>query len=127
MKKFRKSKTRDKILAVLVSTTKHPTADWIYQKVKQDVPTLSLGTVYRNLNILQEMGLVKKIEHGSTFDRFDANTSPHFHFVCEKCGDIIDFNLDINLPELVEEKLNSTVNRQKVEFFGICEKCCNPE
>jgi Fe2+ or Zn2+ uptake regulation protein len=109
----------------LRSTGRHPTADWVYERLKGEFPNLSLGTVYRNLNILMEQGLIRKIDFGSTFDRFDANTGPHYHFVCERCGSIID----LELP--VDEALNNRVNRvtpytarrHRIEFFGICDRC----
>ncbi len=123
--KFKRSKQRDRILELLQSTGQHPTADWIFAQLKDEFPNLSMGTVYRNLNILREQGLVKKIDFGSTFDRFDANTGAHYHFICERCGAIIDLELPI------DEELNKRVNkstpfrasRHRVEFYGICDKC----
>src|SRR6056297_941756 len=113
--KFRKSKQREKILEVLKNTNCHPTADWVYDQVKKEFPNLSLGTVYRNLKILRQQGKIKKIEHGSTYDRFDVVTNEHYHFICEKCGQIIDFKLEINkeMIDKIEEQLNCTTTRQK--------------
>ena len=91
-KVFRQSKQRNRILELLRSTDRHPTADWLYQQLKNEFPYLSLGTVYRNLGTLIEQGLVKKIHFGSTFDRFEAKTQPHYHLICESCGNIIDVN-----------------------------------
>ena len=79
--------------------------------------------------ILIEQGLVRKIRFGSTFDRFDANVEPHYHFVCERCGSITD----LELP--VDDQLNNRVNtstkfrarRHRIEFFGICDRCGNTE
>ena len=84
-----------------------------------------MGTVYRNLQILMEQGLVKKIDFGSTFDRFDANTGPHYHFICEKCGAIIDLELPIDdsLNKRVDSATNFSVKRHRIEFFGLCDRC----
>jgi len=84
-----------------------------------------MGTVYRNLTILAEQGLVKKIEFGSTFDRFDANVGPHYHFICDRCGSIIDLELPIDeeLNERVVKTTPFTALRHKIEFYGICDSC----
>jgi len=68
------------MLDLLKNTIIHPTADWIFEQLKNEFPDLSMGTVYRNLNILIDLGFAKKIEYGSTFDRFEANITPHYHF-----------------------------------------------
>ena len=125
MKKIRKSKKRDRVLDLLKNTTIHPTADWIYKQLKKEFPDLSMGTVYRNLNIMIEEGLVKKIDSGSTFDRFEANITPHYHFICEKCVKIIDLKMPID--DSLNEKVNKTnqykAHFHKIEFFGQCEEC----
>jgi len=114
---------------MLRNTGIHPTADWIYERLKEEFPNLSMGTVYRNLHILQEQGLINKIDFGSTFDRFDANIGPHHHFICDRCGSIIDLTLPI------DETLNDRVNRStefmaqshRIEFYGICDRCRSKE
>lgn len=125
MKKYKYSKQRERILDLLQNTGMHPTATWIYDQLKKEFPDLSLGTVYRNLNILIEQGLVKKIDFGSTFDRFDANTSEHYHFICERCGAIYDLKMPVisSLNKKVEEEGNFEVHHHRIEFYGICEKC----
>ena len=124
-KTFRQSRQRTRMLELLRSTGIHPTADWLYDKLKKEFPRLSLGTVYRNLSILCEQGLVKKIHFGSTFDRFEANTKPHYHLICESCGRIRDFEmpLDEDLHLKVKQLTNFTIHHHKLEFFGICEVC----
>lgn len=121
----RQSKHRDRILELLRSTNSHPTADWIYEKLKKEYPQLSLGTVYRNLTILLEMGLAKKIYFGSTYDRFEANTEPHYHLICESCGKILDFKMPIynDLNSQANQLTGFTVHHHKLEFFGVCEDC----
>ena len=84
-----------------------------------------MGTVYRNLNILMDQGLVKKIDFGSTFDRFDANIGPHYHFICERCGSIIDLELpvDESLNQRVTQATPYDAHRHRIEFFGVCDRC----
>lgn len=91
--KYRRSKQRERILELLRGTESHPTANWLYGKLREEFPDLSMGTVYRNLGILLEQGLIKRIDFGSTFDRFDANIAPHYHFICEECGTIVDLSM----------------------------------
>jgi len=124
-KTYRHSRQRDKILDLLRSTGKHPTASWVYDRLKKEFPDLSLGTVYRNLNILTEQGLIRKIDFGSTYDRYDANISRHYHFICERCGSISDLDLPVKevLNEEVDKAANVKTMRHRIEFFGICENC----
>jgi len=123
--KYKRSRQRERILELLQSTGCHPTADWIYERLKSEFPTLSMGTVYRNLNILMDQGLIKKIDFGSTFDRFDANIGPHYHFICERCGSIIDLELPVeqSLNERVNRMTPYSVHRHRIEFFGVCDRC----
>lgn len=125
MKKYKFSKQRKRILEVLQSTGTHPTAAWIYDELRSEFPDLSMGTVYRNLNILIDQGIIKKIDFGSTFDRFDANTSEHYHFICEKCGAIYDLEMPIiyKLNDDVKDETNFEVHSHRIEFYGICDKC----
>jgi Fur family transcriptional regulator, peroxide stress response regulator len=125
MKSIRHSKQRDRILEILKSTKTHPTATLIYNELKDEFPVLSFGTVYRNLNILIEQGLVKKIDFGSTFDRFEARVDPHYHFVCENCNAVIDLDVSIDntLNDRVADKTGLIPTRHRIEFFGICNNC----
>ena len=124
---YKRSKQRERILELLRSTGSHPTADWIYQQMKREFADLSMGTVYRNLNILIEQGLIKKIDFGSTFDRFDANIGPHYHFVCERCGSISDLALpiDAGLNERVNQNTPFRASRHRIEFYGVCDRCAS--
>lgn len=123
--KYRKSRQRDRILEMLHATKKHPTADTIYLQMKSEYPDLSLGNVYRNLNILVEQGLVQRLDFGSTFNRFDGNCETHSHFICEKCHGVSD--VEIHESPDPSSLLCSTggkiVTRYKLDFFGICENC----
>jgi Fur family peroxide stress response transcriptional regulator len=126
---YRRSRQRERILALLRSTGIHPTANWIYAKMRKEFPDLSMGTVYRNIGILIQQGLVNRIDFGSTFDRFDANTSPHYHFICESCGAIADLGIpmDDSLNRRVGKSTDFEVHRHEIEFYGLCAKCRGKE
>lgn len=128
-KKYRNSKQRSKILELLRSTKSHPTAIWVYENLRKDFPTLSLGNVYRNLNILVELGAVQELKFGSTFDRYDGNVQPHYHFICERCSEIQDLDMEHNqlLNDQVEELIHCRVNHHRLEFYGVCAKCSGRE
>jgi len=87
---IRKTKQRDLILKVLRSTDTHPTADWIYEQVKKEMPNISLGTVYRNLGKLAKSGEITELSFGSKYSRFDGNADDHYHFICTSCEKVID-------------------------------------
>ncbi len=123
--KYKRSRQRERILNLLRNTDTHPTASWIYDEIKKDFTNLSMGTVYRNINILLDQNLIQKIEAGSSFDRFDANVSTHYHFICRECGNIDDLQMDV-LEDLNTE-LNGLTNyqaeRHRLDFYGLCPSC----
>ena len=123
--KYKKSRQRESILKLLKNAEDHPSADWIYFKLKKDFPNLSLGTVYRNLQILIDQGKISKIDFGSTFDRYDANMGPHYHFICTSCNTIVDLEIPVNneLNALVTETTPYSVEKHRIEFYGLCDKC----
>lgn len=125
MNSIRHSKKRERILNILQHTDTHPTAKWLYDKLKDEFSDLSMGTVYRNLTILVEQGLVKKIDFGSTFDRFEARIQPHYHFICENCNKVIDLDVpvDNSLNSRIADKTGYTPTRHRIEFFGVCNTC----
>ena len=123
--KYKRSKQRERMMKLLEQTEKHPTADWLYHKLKKEFPSLSLGTVYRNLNILAEQKLIQKLPFGSTYDRYEAKKIPHYHLVCEACGCVQDFTMP-HYTEINEQaqKMNGfNISRHRIDFFGTCEKC----
>ena len=87
------SKQREAIITVLRDMKTHPTANAVYEKVKEQIPTISLGTVYRNLAALRENGDILAISIGDGFDHFDGDKSPHIHLHCKECRQIIDLYL----------------------------------
>lgn len=126
---LRKTKQREVILSVLRSTKSHPTADWVYQEVRKEMPNISLGTIYRNLKILTEMGEATELSYGSTYSRFDGNAEEHYHFVCESCDNVFDIDMPIieELEREVEAKMGVKVSRHRLEFYGKCEECLAKE
>ena len=124
--KKRMTKQRKKILEVVKNTDTHPTADWIYEEVKKDIPNISLGTVYRNLNVLAEMDEIMVLEYGSNHSRYDGNAHEHYHFHCQNCGNVYDlWDVDFKekLNQEVEEKASHKVFNHRLEFYGLCADC----
>jgi Fur family peroxide stress response transcriptional regulator len=124
-KKTRMTKQRKAILKVLKNTKSHPTADWIYEKVRKEIPNISLGTVYRNLNVLAENGKIKVLDYGSNHSRYDGVPDNHYHFRCEKCGGVfdLDFDLSSDLNKKINNETEFTVHSHRLEFSGICPDC----
>ena len=126
--KYKRSRQRERILDILRNTDQHPTASWLYDELKKDFKNLSMGTVYRNINILIDQKLIQKIEAGSSFDRFDANTELHYHFICQQCGNIDDLPLEevfTNLNDWVNENTNFNAFKHRLDFYGLCPACNN--
>ena len=119
------SRQRESIKEYLNGTREHPTADMVYMSVKEEFPNISLGTVYRNLNLLADIGEAIKITTPDGGDRFDGCTTPHYHFCCTKCGSVID----LDLPELthVNEAANANfdgvIESHSMLFYGTCKNC----
>ena len=120
------SRQRECIKNFLVSRYDHPTAETIYQNIKKDFPNISLGTVYRNLTLLCSLGVIQKISAGTGPDRFDGNTSPHYHFICKCCGSVLDLNVagldHINI--LAEQNFHGKIEGHVAYFYGQC-PCCS--
>lgn len=120
--KRRNTYQRQLILEILKSTTSHPTADWIYEQARKELPNISLGTVYRNLKILKEEGLIIELTDGKQ-SRFDARIDDHYHFKCEKCGAIYDIEpKDIQIKHSLEVK-GFLIDTVDVNITGVCSKC----
>ena len=124
MKKQRMTKQRSMILRVLKDFKGHPTAYQIHEAVKKDLPRLSLGTVYRNLEILCGLGLVRQIKVGNR-RRFDADLSNHNHIRCISCGKVDDFPAVKFYTEKSSAEINSEykVLGHRVDFYGVCGPC----
>lgn len=119
----RYSRQRELIYEALRQTEQHPTAEMIYQWLKPANPSLSLGTVYRNLNLLADEGAIRRTAF--PVERYDAKTMPHPHFCCDQCGAVYDLHLPYD-AELDRQALLASghdVTGHEVVFHGICTKC----
>lgn len=113
------------MLAEVKSSREHPTADMVYAALKADNPSLSLGTVYRNLNLLAQMGQIHKIGMPGGSDRFDGRTDEHYHMLCQKCGRVYDVQLD-TLSELdgqIQSQTGFLVHSHDLIVRGVCRAC----
>lgn len=121
------SKQRDAIMAYLMTRTDHPTADMVYQSIRHTIPNISLGTVYRNLSLLAECGDIVRLCCDGKVDRFDADTRPHYHFMCIKCGDVTDLSLPYNnaLDSNAAKDFDGTILTHSLLFSGYCPACKN--
>ncbi len=123
---IRYSKKREAILNAIRGTHCHPSAEWVYQTLKPTHPDLSLGTVYRNLVFFQQNGDVQSIGVVKGQERFDAVTTPHSHFICTRCGSVIDLNqiqVDAKLDRTVSLQYGLEVERHELTFHGLCPDC----
>ena len=121
MKNF--SRQREEIIRVLRSTDTHPTAAWVYSKVKEAIPNISLGTVYRNLAALSVSGEILSLSVGDGFEHFDGNAAPHAHLHCRSCGKI--FAAPVHGDPLADiARANGFEPETSIYIeYGVCEKC----
>ena len=112
-----------KVIRDIVKSTKtHPSADWIFNRVKTIIPNISLGTVYRNLKYLEDVGEINTISDGQV-KRYDGNTKGHHHLKCKKCGDLIDINNYNNIvSKNIMDKYNFKVEEVNLTILGECQK-----
>ena len=127
MANLKYSRQRASIKEYLMNTHEHPTADTVYLHVKEEFPHISLGTVYRNLNLLADMGEITKIPTPDGGDRFDGDIHPHYHVVCTSCGKVIDLMMNEEYIHTVNQEaakyFEGTIDSHKLMFYGTCAKC----
>ena len=123
------SRQREAIKNFLMSRKDHPTAEVVYEHVLKAFPNISLGTVYRNLNLLVELGEIRKLSCGDGTDHFDYDTSPHYHYVCRPCGRVMDIPMEATkeLETAAKEFVLGTIDDHTVFFYGICDECLKGE
>lgn len=123
------SRQRESLKKILRSTRLHPTAEWLYSKIRCEYPNTSKGTVYRNLAQLSEAGEILRLSIGDSSEHYDGFTEPHDHFVCTKCGAVIDVTAHIpdTVNKYVQEKINARIDKKSLIFYGLCKKCLNDE
>ena len=122
---LKRSRQKEAIVRILSSTKSHPTAAWVYDQVRKEIPNISLATVYRNLRLLQAQGKIVGLDITGGCRRFEANTKDHCHVMCDRCGQI----LDVEEPALetlvarVSQETDFTVLEHRLELHGLCKEC----
>ena len=122
---LKKSRQRDAILANLENRNDHPTADMIYMDIRKEIPNISLGTVYRNLSLLADLGEILRLSVSGKAERFDGITNFHYHFVCRECNQILDLPMDYvsEINELAQKAFPGEITGHDAFFYGICPDC----
>ncbi|GAA0498789.1 peroxide-responsive transcriptional repressor PerR [Salinibacillus aidingensis] len=109
----------------LIQAEIHPTADDIYKALESKFPNMSVATVYNNLRVFREIGLVRELTYGDSSSRFDCNTSDHYHIICDQCGKIVDFHyprLD-EVESIAEQITGFDISHHRMEVYGTCDEC----
>ncbi len=120
---MRFSRQRNEVLATVLETSTHPTADWIYEQVRKKINNISLGTVYRNLNQLVSVGSLKQY-HIDRIIHYDAKLENHHHFLCNSCNNVFDVSVDSgDYVNAVETDTNHIVQDFQALFTGLCKNC----
>lgn len=117
---------RSAILSCLRSTDTHPTAEWIYEQLRQSDADISLATVYRNLALFKRQGLIQSVATVNGTERFDGNPLPHVHFICNGCDAVMDL-AEISVPQelcsAAGKCAGGTVKGCQLTFSGLCSQC----
>lgn len=126
---MRYSKQRELILKTVLENKVHPDAEYVYDLLKEEYPDLSLGTVYRNLNILAKNNILKRISIPNGSDRFDGTLAEHQHVICTECGKVADIYIhEINkICKNIHEKTGFDINFTSLAIEGICQECRNKQ
>lgn len=122
-KHFRK---REAILNCLRQTTVHPSAEWVYTRLKPELPDLSMGTVYRNLALFKDQGLIISLGTVNGVERFDGNIHPHVHYICTQCGDVLDLGgvpVPQELCRTAARSSGGSISGCQLTFTGVCRSC----
>src|SRR5690625_3469740 len=116
---------RHAVLEYLMNSMSHPTADEIYKALEGKFPNMSVATVYNNLRVLREVGLVRELTYGDTSSRFEPNMSDHYHVICNSCGKIVDFQYPVlnEVESLAEQITDFDVSHHRLEIYGVCKEC----
>jgi len=117
------------ILRELKQVKTHPCADEVYSMVRQYLPRISLGTVYRNLEKLAQLGEIQKIEVGGSLKRFDGNMTEHYHVRCMGCDrlDDVQENIHFDFNKELEEVTHFQISGHRLEFIGLCPNCAEKQ
>lgn len=113
------------ILSYLIETKTHPTVDEIYKALEAKFPNMSVATVYNNLKVFLEAGLVKELTYGDGASRYDADMHDHYHAICDNCGKIEDFEYEplVEVEKAAERETGFRVRGHRMEVHGLCKEC----
>ena len=121
------SRQRQAIIDFLKTRKDHPTAEVVYSNIREIYPNISMGTVYRNLNLLSENGTILKISLEDDSAHFDGFTHPHLHFFCKKCKSLLDIEIDqksiSSINRIAQEHFDGVIESQVSVFYGLCKEC----
>ena len=119
-------KKRNAILSCLRGTDLHPSAEMVHEMLQTDHPDISLATIYRNLSRFKEQGIIQSLGTVNGIERFDANTAPHVHFVCNCCSTVMDLH-QMDAPQRLcreaAQHIGGQVDSCQLMFFGTCQAC----
>lgn len=123
--KLKYSRQREAIYDFLKLRKDHPTAETVYDNIRQTCPNISLGTVYRNLQLLESLGMLQKINVGDGVEHFDADVSDHYHFYCNRCKAVIDMKMDTlgQINDIASRNFDGTIDSHSLIFSGTCGRC----
>ena len=123
--KRRKSAQRDRVYQLIASSSLHPTAQWLLAQMKREFPAINESNLYRNIHILIEEGKIIARDIGDGVEHYDANTTAHYHFICERCGMISDIEIaiDTHVEQEMQKHIPHTIGSHTINFYGICEDC----
>lgn len=116
---------RHAILSFLLDAHTHPTVDEIYRALEKKFPSMSVATIYNNLKVFLEAGLVRELTYGDGASRFDADMSDHYHAICQKCGKIEDFEYAplLEIERAAAKETGYRVHGHRMEVYGVCAEC----
>lgn len=119
------SRQREAIKEFVMNREDHPTADVVYLNVRKEFPNISLGTVYRNLTLLSDLGELSRLRIGDGVDHFDAITMPHYHFICRRCKAVHDLKIPIReeMNTAAAEGCEGVIEDHTAYFYGTCKDC----
>ncbi len=122
---LKNTKQRQMILAVVMQSKDHLTAEQVYLKLQENNETIGLATVYRNLNMLYQTHQINRVLHQESGYVYDGNTHPHYHMVCEACGRVLDIELPYQeqIDELAKQQCEEEIHSHSIVFNGICKDC----
>lgn len=113
------------ILSYLMDSMTHPTADDIYKALERQFPSMSVATIYNNLKLFVDAGLVRELTYGDDSSRFDADTSDHYHIICEHCGKMVDFEYPplVQVEHVAAQETGFRIHGHRMELYGLCPEC----